>query len=128
MAVRGDGFCLLNAIDLLLYCDFDEVVTVDNMANSVLEHLATNIDYYKQFHTGDLLWDSKGYFKFGNYCDSVMDIIIVATPKSTTPESVNLSERARWKYTDNRANHRCKGQRSLFEIYIGPPESRSQPL
>ena len=41
-----------------------------------------NVDYYKQFHTGDVLLDAEGYFKFGNYCDSVIDLIIIATVKA----------------------------------------------
>ena len=51
---------------------------VDSLASNILGHLVTNVDYYKQFHTGDVLWDVKGYLKFGNYCDSV-DLIIIAT-------------------------------------------------
>ena len=35
----------MNANDLVLYCDCDEVVTVDHMVNNILEHLATNADY-----------------------------------------------------------------------------------
>ena len=37
-----------------------------------------NVDYSKQFHTGDTLWDAEGYFKFWNYCDSIIDLILTA--------------------------------------------------
>ena len=66
---------------MVLYCDYDETVTVDHMANNILEHLATNADYYKQFHTVDLIQDVEGYFKFGIYCDSIVDVITVTTTK-----------------------------------------------
>ena len=48
MPVVSNGFCFLNAIDLVLYCDYDKDVTVDYMAKKFLEYLATNADYYKQ--------------------------------------------------------------------------------
>ena len=70
----GDGCCFLNGIDLVLYCDYDEVITVDHMANNILEHLATNAYYYQQFHTSNLKQDAEGYFRFGNYCDSIINV------------------------------------------------------
>ena len=88
MPVIDDYSCFLNANDLVLYCDYDEVVTVDHMANNILEHFATNADYYKQFHTGSLIWDAERYFKFWNYCDSIIDEIITATTKAL---DLNLS-------------------------------------
>ena len=91
--VRGDGFCFLNAIYLLLCCDYNEVATVNSLANSILGHLAANVYYNKWFHMGDFLQHAEGYFKFGNYCDCVIDLIIIATEKSTKHESVNLSDR-----------------------------------
>ena len=39
MPVRGDGFCFLNAIDMVLYCDHNEVVTFDSMESTILGHL-----------------------------------------------------------------------------------------
>ena len=36
----------------------------------------------KKFHSGDLLWDTEGYFKFGNYCDSIIDVIIIPIAKA----------------------------------------------
>ena len=71
-----------------MYCDHDEVVTVDDMVNNILEHLAANADYYKQFHTGDLLWDAEGYFKFEISYDSIISLIIIATAKAVI---LNLS-------------------------------------
>ena len=35
------------------------------------------------------------------------------------PETVNLSEKAQWKYTGNITNHRCERQSSSLEIYAG---------
>ena len=32
-----------------------EVVTLDDMVNNILEYLPANADYYKRFHTGELL-------------------------------------------------------------------------
>ena len=82
MPVRGDGFCFLTAIDLVLCCDYNEVASVNNLASNILGHLAANGDYYKKFHTGDILRDKEDYFKFGNYCDRVVDLIIIITAKA----------------------------------------------
>ena len=46
------------------------------------------ITHYKQFHTEGILRDLEGYFKFGNYCDSVVNLIIIATTK---PLNLNVS-------------------------------------
>ena len=70
MPVRGDDFCFLNAIGLVLYCDYNEVVTVDSLASNILGHLVANVDYYEWFHTGDVLRDTWSYFKFGNNHES----------------------------------------------------------
>ena len=55
MPVRGVSFGFLNAIDLVLYCDYNDVVMVDILASNIPGHLAANVDYYKQFHMGDIL-------------------------------------------------------------------------
>ena len=88
MPVQDDGFCFLTAIDLVVYCDFDEVEIVHHMVNSILEHLPSIAEYYKKFCISDLLWDTEGYIKFGNYCHSIIDIIIFATAKAP---QMNLS-------------------------------------
>ena len=88
MPVMGNGFCPLNAIDLVLYCDYNEMVTVDHMANNILEHLAVNADYYKQSHTDDIIQDTDMCFKFGIYGNSTIDVITIATRKAV---HLNLS-------------------------------------
>ena len=82
MPVRGDGSCFLNAIDMVLHHNHSEVVILDSLASNILGHLVTNVDYYEQFYTGDVLKDAQGYFKFGSYCDSVLYVIIIATKKA----------------------------------------------
>ena len=46
MSVRCNGFSLLNAIDMVLYCDHNEVVAFNSMKNTPLGHLAANVKYY----------------------------------------------------------------------------------
>ena len=50
--VMGDGFCFLNATDLVLYCDHNEVVAFNSLASIILGHLVANVNYYEWFHTG----------------------------------------------------------------------------
>ena len=71
--VTSDGFCFLKPIDLALYCDHNEVETFDNLASNILGHLLADIHYYEWFHTGDVLKDAEGYFKFGSYSDSIVN-------------------------------------------------------
>ena len=52
------------------------------MESSILGHLVANVGYYKLFHTGDALKDAERYFKFGTYCDNVLDVIVVATART----------------------------------------------
>ena len=102
MPIRGDGFCFLNAIDLVLYCEYNEVVTVNSLASNILGHLVGNFNYCEWFHTGDILRDAKGYFKCENYCDSVVDLIIIVTTKAL---NLNLSIYQNGP-NGSRANHR----------------------
>ena len=44
--------------------------------------MAANVNYYKQVHAGNVLKDMKRYFKFGTYCDSVVDLIVVAMARA----------------------------------------------
>ena len=82
MPIRGDGFCFLNATDLILYHDYNKVVTVYCMASNILGHLAAHVDYYKQFHTVGILQDAEGYFIFGNFCDSIINVFSFVTAKA----------------------------------------------
>ena len=52
------------------------------MESTILGHLATSVNYYKLFHTGDVLKDAERSFKFGIHCDNVLDLIVVATARS----------------------------------------------
>ena len=78
MAVRSDRFCFLHAVSMILGMDHDEMITLDKIQSSILDHMASNVNYYKQFHTGHVLKDMKRYFKFGTYCDNILDLIVVA--------------------------------------------------
>ena len=80
--VRSDGFCFLHAVGMVLYMDHDEMVTLDNMESSILDHLPSNVNYYKLFYTGHVLKDAQRYFKFGMYCKNVLDLIVVATARA----------------------------------------------
>ena len=62
--------------------DHDEEMTLGKLQSIILDHMAANVNYYKQFHTGHVLKDVKRYFKFGTYCDSVLDLIVVAMARA----------------------------------------------
>ena len=79
---RADGFCFLHAVCMTLCMDYYADMTLGKLQSSILDHLAANVNYYKQFHTGNVLKDMKRYFKFGTYCDSVVDLIVVATARA----------------------------------------------
>ena len=67
---------------MVLYMNHDEVVTFASMESTILGHLLANVNYYKMFHTGDILKDTKMYFKCGVYCDNVLNLIVVATARA----------------------------------------------
>ena len=52
------------------------------MESTILGHLAANVRYYKLFHTGDVIKNAERYFKFGMYCDNVLNVIVVATARA----------------------------------------------
>ena len=67
---------------MTLYMDYDEDMTVGKLQSTIFDHMAANVSYYKQFHIGYVLKDVKRYFKFGTYCDSVVDLIVVVTARA----------------------------------------------
>ena len=73
---KDDGFCFLQAVCLTVCMDHDEELSLDKLQSSILDHMEANV-YYQKFHTGNILKDVKRYFKFGTYCDSVVDIIVI---------------------------------------------------
>ena len=88
MPVRCDGFCFLNAVEFVLYCDHNEVVTLNSLTSNILGHIVANVNYYKQLNTGDTLKDAEGYLKLGSYGKSVLNVIIIATTRAL---KLNLS-------------------------------------
>ena len=80
--IMADGFCFRHVVCMTLCMDHDEEMTLGKLQSSILDHMAANVNYYKQFHTGHVLKDVKRYFKFGTYCDSVLDLIVVATARA----------------------------------------------
>ena len=47
MAVRSDGFCFQHAVIMTLGMDHDEVIILDEMQSSILDHIASHVNYYK---------------------------------------------------------------------------------
>ena len=76
--IRDDGFCFLQAVCM----DHDEEMSVEKLQSSILNHMEANVDYYQQFHTGNVLKDVKRYFKLGTYCNSIVDIIVIAVARA----------------------------------------------
>ena len=42
--VRANRFCFLYAVEMVLYMDHDEVVTIDRMESIILGRLAVNVN------------------------------------------------------------------------------------
>ena len=62
--------------------DHDEDMTLGKLQGSILDHMEANGDYYQKFHTGNVLKDVKRCFKFSTYCDSIVDIIVIAMARA----------------------------------------------
>ena len=67
---------------MTLCMDHDKEMTLGKLQSTIFNHMTANVNYYKQFHTRHVLKDVKRFFKFGTYCDSVDDLIVVATPRA----------------------------------------------
>ena len=63
---------------MIPYIGHGEMVTLDNMESSILDHLASNFNYYRLLYAGHVLKDAQRYFKFGMYCENVLYLIVVA--------------------------------------------------
>ena len=66
--------------------DYDADMILGKLQSTIFDHMAANVNYYKQFHTGHVLKDVKRYFKFCTCCDSVIDLIVV-----TMARALNMS-------------------------------------
>ena len=80
--IRDDGFCFLQAVCLAVCMGHDEEMSVEKLKSSILNHMQANVDYYQKFHTGNVLKDVKRYFKLGTYCNSIVDIIVIAVARA----------------------------------------------
>ena len=80
--IRDDGFFFLQAVCLTVCMDQDEDMTFGKLQSSILDHMEANVDYYQKFHTGNVLKDMKRYFKFDTYCNSIVDIIVIAMARA----------------------------------------------
>ena len=80
--IRDDGFSFLQAVCMAVCMDQDEEMLVEKLQSSIFDHMKANVDYYQQFHTGNVLKDVKRYFKLGTYCNSVVDIIVIAAARA----------------------------------------------
>ena len=80
--VGSDEFCFLHVVGMILHMDHDEMVKLDNMESSILDQLASSVNYYKLFHTGHVLMDAQRYFKFGMYCENVLNLIVVTMTRA----------------------------------------------
>ena len=97
-----------------------------NLTSSILGHFAANADYYKLFHTGDVLKDAEGYFIFGNYCDSVFLLIITATSKAI---NLDLSIYQKGSNGNVQILEQITGTRGgevYLKIYMGPHYSTNK--
>ena len=80
--IKADGFCFLQAVCLTVSMDHEEDMTLGKLQSSILNLMEANTNYYKQFHTGNVLKDMKRYFKFGTYCDIMVDLTVVAMARA----------------------------------------------
>ena len=62
--------------------DHDEEMSGEKLQSSILNHMEANVDYYQKLHTGNVLKDVKRYFKLGTYCDSIVDIVVIAVARA----------------------------------------------
>ena len=60
--------------------------------------LAARVNYYKLFHTGDVLKDAEWYFKFGMYSDNIPWCNGCCHNKSSQVEPHNISERTKRRH------------------------------
>ena len=95
---RADGFCFLHAVCLTVCMDHDEEMTLGKLQSSILDHMAANVNYYKQFHTGNVLKDVKRYFKFGTYCNSIVDLIVVAMARALNMKYIRQGQWETYKF------------------------------
>ena len=100
-AIMSDGFCFLHTVCMILGMDHDEEMTLGQLQSSILDHMATNVNYYRQFHIGNVLKEMKRYFIFGQYCDRVHDLIVVAMARALKLNLKNISEGANRKHTNS---------------------------
>ena len=102
---------------MVQYMGHDEVVTFDSMESTILGQLAAKVNYYKMFHTGDVLKDAKRYFKFGMYCDNVHSLIVVATARALKL-NLTIYQKGLKGNTNSQAYYTCISQRGSLGIYM----------
>ena len=73
--MRGDGFCILNAISTSFLMDLMKIITVSKMKQKITEYLIKNGKKYTQWYSGtldNLVYDATEFFSTGNYNHDIL--------------------------------------------------------
>ena len=78
-SVKGDGFCMLNAIACCFLHDMSEVLTVSKMKQKITDYLVMNGNKYTQWYSesvDQLVFDATEFFSTGNYNQDICDLMM----------------------------------------------------
>ena len=77
--VRGNGFCILNAVAAAMYHDLLIPITIDKIKNKIFQYLKIGGRKYLQWYNGteqQLLQEAKDFFASGNFNTNFCDLMI----------------------------------------------------
>ena len=80
--VAGNGFCLLNSIQVCLERDYDIFVSEEKMKSDIMTHAARNHSFYNRFHPGLLLSDLKDFLETREFNQDVVDLLVKILPEA----------------------------------------------
>ena len=63
-----------------LALDYNSYVPIHELQSQILSYLLHNEDKFSSYHEGDISKDTEAFFRTGNYCQSIVDIIVQCAP------------------------------------------------
>ena len=78
----ADGFCYLNSVQKSLALDHDKYMSIEDIQSEILCHLLHHESLYTEYHQGDIAVDAENFFSYGNFVQSIVDVIVYCTPSA----------------------------------------------
>ena len=85
LTVPADGMCFLTSVQMCMKWDLSIDYSLDEIKEKILNEVIDNLDFYKNYHTGNklkLIQDPLAYMNLNKFTLDVVDVVVNACANS----------------------------------------------